>query len=135
MTIRQWPILVALVSLLSLGLSAPSALARNQKPDKAGKSDGQRARPVRRQVIVVDRDGHRRLVQEYFTREGLPPGLAKRESLPPGLQKSLEPIPSALVGLLPPVPPYYSRYLAGRDLVIIDTRTNIVVVLIRDARP
>ena len=29
------------------------------------------------------------MVADYYSREGLPPGLAKRESLPPGLAKQL----------------------------------------------
>lgn len=97
-------------------------------------------------VVVIDRDGHRRIVTEYYTRESLPPGLAKRESLPPGLQRQLRErgrlppglqkrlvvVPGPLASQLPPVPPYYTRYFAGRDLVIVDTRTNTIVNVILD---
>jgi hypothetical protein len=107
----------------------------------------ERARP--RDVIVIDRDGHRRIITEYFSREGLPPGLAKRQSLPPGLakqlrergrlppglQKRLTPVPYSLAGRLPPQPPYYSRYFVGRDLVILDRRTQRVVAVIPDVVP
>ena len=43
--------------------------------------------PITEQPVVIDRDGHRRIVTHYFSRESLPPGLAKRQSLPPGLQR------------------------------------------------
>ncbi len=96
-------------------------------------------------VVVIDRDGHRRIVTEYYTRESLPPGLAKRQSLPPGLQRQLRErgrlppglqkrlvlVPAPLLSQLPPVPPYYTRYFAGRDLVVVDTRTNTIVNVIR----
>ena len=97
-------------------------------------------------VVVIDRDGHRRIVTQYFTRESLPPGLARRQSLPPGLQRQLRErghlppglqkrlviVPGPLVSQLPPVPPYYTRYFAGRDLIVVDTRTNTIVNVIRD---
>ena len=97
-------------------------------------------------VVVIDRDGHRRIVTEYYTRESLPPGLAKRQSLPPGLQRQLRErgrlppglqkrlvvVPGPLLSQLPPVPPYYTRYFAGRDLVVVDTRTDTIVNVIRD---
>lgn len=166
--------LVALVWMLSLGMfalpahaaagatqgdgrsdqkEAPTAKdARPAKGDHPRKSDEQKARtetPRAREgsnVVVIDQDGHRRVVHEFFTRGTLPPGLAKRESLPPGLskqlrekgrlppglQKRLTPVPPALGSRLPAVPAYYSRYFAGRDLVIVDTRTNRIVSVIRD---
>lgn len=121
--------------------------AKNRQPGKGNKAraETRRATPVPTNV-VIDQDGHRRVVHEYVTRETLPPGLAKRESLPPGLskqlrergrlppglQKRLTPVPPALGSRLPAVPPYYSRYFAGRDLVVVDTRTGRIVSVIRD---
>jgi hypothetical protein len=104
-----------------------------KKDDKAG-------------AIGVDRDGHVRVIREYGRGGSLPPGLAKRRSLPPGLrnqlrergalppglQKHLIPVPAPLLVRLPPVPPYYRRYFAGDDLLVVDTRTNRLVALIRD---
>ena len=103
----------------------------------------------RRDGRAIDRDGYCRVVTEYYSREGLPPGLAKRNSLPPGLakqlrergrlpaglQKRLTPLPPTLIRRFPPAAPYYSRYFAGRDLVIIDRRTNRIVDVIPDALP
>lgn len=97
-------------------------------------------------VIVVDRDGHHRVIREYAVAGSLPPGLAKRDSLPPGLrnqlrergtlppglQKRLVPVPEALVTRLPAVPSYYTRYFAGDDFIVVDTRTNRIIAIVRD---
>jgi hypothetical protein len=150
-------------SLLSAALvvllGSPSAFAqkhdkhRGKKQAKAATVRGDTAprtntayrRDVRdRDVIVFDRDGHRRIITDYYSREGLPPGLAKRESLPPGLakqlrergrlppglQKRLYPVPQPLLGRLPASPPYYSRYFVGRDLVVLDRRTQRIVAIV-----
>ena len=144
-------------AVLILVLGSPSAFA--DKNDKGkGKKHGTMAatadtayrRDVRDdRVVVIDREGHRRVVTDYYNREGLPPGLAKRESLPPGLakqlrergrlppglQKRLYPVPQPLLGRLPAAPPYYSRYFVGRDLVVLDRRNDTVVAVIHDALP
>lgn len=97
-------------------------------------------------VVVVDRDGHQRIVRAYVTRGNLPPGLAKRKALPPGLAKQLRengalppglqpyftPVPQDIVVQFPVLPAYYHRYFAGNDFVVVDTRTNRIVLLIRD---
>ena len=102
--------------------------------------------PIAEQAVVIDRGGHRRIVTQYYSHESLPPGLAKRQSLPPGLQKQLRerghlppglqkrlvPVPGPLVSQLPKLPPYYDRYFAGRDFIIVDRRTNVIVALIPD---
>lgn len=107
--------------------------------DKDGKKDGAA-------TVVIDRDGHLRVIHEYARAGSLPPGLAKRQALPPGLreqlrengqlppglQKRLVVVPVALGRRLPPVPPYYRRYFAGDDLLVIDSRTNQVVAILRD---
>lgn len=116
-----------------------------QKADKkADKRDDRRGDTTR--VIVVDRDGHHRIIREYALGGSLPPGLAKRESLPPGLrnqlrergalppglQKRLVPVPAPLLTRLPGIPSYYQRYFIGDDLIVLDTRSNNVVAIIRD---
>src|SRR5439155_19199024 len=96
--------------------------------------------------VVVDRDGHVRVIREYARGGALPPGLAKRQSLPPGLreqlrergalppglQRRLVPVPAPLVARLPGIPSYYQRYFIGDDLIVVDTRTNRLVTVIRD---
>ena len=115
--------------------------------EKADDRGDEKAR--RDDVVVIDREGHRRVAREYYTSNALPPGLAKRQSLPPGLQKQLRergtlppglqqqltPVPPALGGRLPRVPAYYTRYFAGRELLVVDTRTNRIVSIIPDVIP
>lgn len=110
---------------------------RDDRPDS--RRDGPNER-----VVVIDRDGHTRIIRDYG--RNLPPGLAKRESLPPGLrrqlrergtlppglQKRLVLVPADLGARLPDVPTYYTRYFAGDDLIIIDTRTNTIAAIVRD---
>lgn len=136
---------IVVFSALSLAVPASAALVgqgrgrgQAKTSEKVEKKDG------RPQAIVVDRDGHVRVVREYIRAGSLPPGLAKHEplppglrkqlrergALPPGLQKRLVPVPALLITQLPPVPPYYQRYFAGEDLLVIDTRTNRIVVII-----
>ena len=153
-------------AVLVVFLGSPAAFADHHKGGKGDKHHGRTttaprtftARPTgtsghkavdRRDVIVIDRDGHRRVVADYFSREGLPPGLAKRQSLPPGLERQLRergrlppglekrliPIPGPLAGRLPAQPPYYSRYFIGRDLVILDRRTDRIAAIIPNVVP
>jgi hypothetical protein len=151
---------IILFSAFSLAIPAADALAgqgrgggQAKKADKADKADKDKAdkdkadkKDGRPEAIAVDRDGHIRVIREYARGGSLPPGLAKRESLPPGLRKQLRergalppglqrrlvPVPAYLVTRLPPVPPYYRRYFAGDDLIVIDTRTHRIAVIILD---
>lgn len=149
--------LFAAVAVLSFGMigyptisSAGTAHAIEQKGKAKGhdkdkdKDKDKKADATR--IVVVDRDGHQRIVREYVTRGNLPPGLAKRKTLPPGLAKQLHengelppglqsyftPIPQDVVVRFPVLPAYYHRYFAGNDFVVVDTRTNRIVLLIRD---
>ena len=137
---------VAIVTV-ALALAAPPAQAQGRghekaKPEKAQAADKDKGKHD--QVVVIDRDAHVRVIHEYALRGSLPPGLAKREALPPGLSKQLHengalppglekrlvPVPVVLLDRLPPVPTYYHRYFAGDDLLVIDVRTNRLVVRI-----
>jgi len=91
-----------------------------------------------------------RIIREYYTRSsthGLPPGLAKRGgnlppglqkhlqrngTLPPGLQKRLEPLPTDLNRRLPGIPDDWSRVILGRDVLLIDRRTNRILDIIEN---
>ena len=115
---------------------------KNEKAEK--KEDKREDRRDDGREIAVDRDGHVRVIHEYARGGSLPPGLAKRQALPPGLRaqlherselppglrKQLVAVPRPLVVRLPPVPPYYHRYFAGDDLLVIDSRTNRIVAII-----
>jgi len=151
----------ALVVLSALSIAVPPAFAgqgqgqghgQDKKPAKvkaekhenkaANKADPHGAATP----VVVDRDGHVRVIRDYAHAGSLPPGLAKREALPPGLraqlrehgtlppglQKRLVPVPAPLIARLPGVPSYYHRYFIGEDLVVLDTRSNLIVALVPD---
>jgi hypothetical protein len=130
-----------LVTLLAISLAPRAAFAAQGRG--RGHANG-RGAVVSDQAVVIDRDGHRRIVRDYYRNNALPPGLAKRQSLPPGLekqlrergelppglQKRLTPVPAPLAARLPGLPPYYSRYFAGTDLLVVDTRSNRIVSVI-----
>lgn len=138
---------VLLVSLLAI--SAIPGVAFAAQGRGRGHGSGQGSEKVakvnaRDKAIAIDRDGHRRIVHEYYTQQALPPGLAKREALPPGLakqvrergelppglQKRMTRVPAPLAARLPGLPGYYSRYFAGNDLIIVDDRSNRIVSVI-----
>ena len=91
-----------------------------------------------------------RMIREYYTHsntKGLPPGLAKRGgnlppglqkhlqrngTLPPGLQKRLEPLPVDLDRRLPRIPEDWGRVILGRDVLLIDRRTNRILDIIEN---
>jgi hypothetical protein len=82
-------------------------------------------------------------VREWYDhhRDGLPPGLAKRDrlppglerqleargTLPPGLQKKIQPCPEELERRLPPPPPDCRHVIVGGHLVLLNTRSFLVV--------
>ena len=130
MTMKRLGIAVV-VTAIALAATPRSAFA-----EKGGKHHG----PKVYRTTTLDK--------HYYKHRGLPPGLAKRDSLPPGLAKQLRErgrLPAGLQKRLTPVspdwgrpyralPPHQARYFAGRDLVIVDTRTNRVVSIVRNAR-
>lgn len=67
--------------LVSALLSSSPTLAKpghGRGRGKEGKEKGRVTAPIAEREVAIDRDGHRRIVTEYFSRESLPPGLAKR---------------------------------------------------------
>ena len=132
-----------LITLSTIGLLAVSLVALGgcaTYPSTSGK------------VVVHDRDTHvrvafsvrdRTLIREYY-RHHLPPGLAKRSSLPPGLQKQVkrrgqlppglrkERLPRELELKLSSLPSGYVRFRIGMDVVLMNTRTQIVVDVVKD---
>ncbi len=58
-------------------------------------------------------------------RERLPPGLAKRDTLPPGLQGRL--LPRELESRLAVLPVAYVRVIIGRDVVLMNRDTRVVL--------
>lgn len=131
-------------------MPAPALLAaaiNSQGNKKAAKPSKDKGKDHDAAVIInIDLDGHRRTVREYVTRGNLPPGLAKRRALPPGLSKQLRekgalppglrdyytPVPAEWNARFPAIPAYYTRYFVGSHLIIVDTRNDTLVSLIRD---
>jgi hypothetical protein len=86
----------------------------------------------------------RELIRAYFKEHGLPPGIAKREDLPPGQQKQIQKkgtlppgiakraLPGRLESQLSPLPEGYVRVMVGVDIVLLDTRTQVVIDIIKD---
>ena len=109
-----------------------AATPRQAFADKGGKHHGRKA------YYTTTADKHRGLPPGLAKRDSLPPGLARqlreRGRLPPGLQKRLTPVPAGWGRAYPAWSRHHARYFAGRDLVIVDTRTHRVVSIIRDAR-
>ncbi|MHB8654459.1 MAG: hypothetical protein ACYDA9_11320 [Terriglobia bacterium] len=121
---------------------------RNEGRGKKGGSNYYRT--GRRQVgVTVFGTRDRDLISGYYRNQysSLPPGLAKsggnlppglerqlerNGTLPPGLQKNFQPFPPELDRQLPPLPPYYSRGVIGTSVVIYNTRTRLIVDVIRD---
>lgn len=98
-------------------------------------------------VAFSDRD--RQLVSEYYAAPArrVPPGLAKRERLPPGLEKQLQRngrlppglqgrgLPGDLEARLSRLPEGYARIVIGGDIVISNTRTQVVVDILKGVVP
>jgi hypothetical protein len=123
---RLWITLV--VATVALAGTPHSAFA-----DKGGKHHG---RTVYYRTTTVDK--HRGLPPGLASRDSLPPGLAKqlreRGRLPPGLQKRLTPVSPRWGMPYRALPRHHVRYFAGRDLVIVDSRTHRVVSVVRNVR-
>ena len=102
--------------------------------DKSAIEDYYKGREGRKKK---DKHGERGMPPGLAKRGGdLPPGLAKRGSLPPGLAKrdrlpadvAYEPLPRDLEAKLPPLPSRdYIRVKVGKDLVILDQKTRVVL--------
>lgn len=90
-----------------------------------------------RQVAVQISARDRSVIEDYYAGKknlppglakragGLPPGLAKRDKLPPGLRS--DPLPADLERRLARLPTGYARVRIGGDVVLIDSRTRVVL--------
>jgi hypothetical protein len=126
MTTKRFGMVLGVAAVLVAG--AP----QHAFADKGPKHHG------RKTYYATTADQHRGLPPGLAKRHSLPPGLAKqlreRGRLPPGLQKRLTPVPSGWRHPHESLGPHQARYFAGRDLVIVDTRTHRVVSIVRNAR-
>lgn len=95
-------------------------------------------------VVFTDHD--RRLIHDYYEPryKKLPPGQVKKGRLPPGHawrvrhgqrisdDAQLRYLPYALDQRLSRLPPEYVRVIIGTDVVIMNTRTRVVVDILED---
>lgn len=122
-------------------------------------NDGGKA--AQRIVERIFSEAERAVIEEYYRtrhaddvkksksgkgkgREGLPPGLAKKDRLPPGLEKQLRrngtlppglvrnDLPLSLQNKLYPPHKGTKRILVGRDIVLIDTKTDLILDIMHD---
>ena len=100
---------------------------------------------VRVKVIFSDHD--RKIIHQYYSgnkRKKIPPGLAKKKRLPPGLEKQIKKhgklppglehryLPHDLERRLERLPGDYVRIRVGTDIVLMETRTRLVLDVITD---
>jgi hypothetical protein len=140
------------VTLLTIGTLAlgTSALAKGAEHG-GGKG---KEKVVEKKVVkkTVVKNGHKGGKVVFSTREhstiteyyrvhkvkhkALPPGIRKQlvrnGTLPPGLEKQFYVFPGELNRRLPVLPVYCRRGFVGYDVVVIDTRTNIILDIIHD---
>lgn len=137
-----------LLPLLIGGGDSALAQGRGHGPKPKVKHEKHVTTEHERHAVAIDRDGHRRVIVDYY-RDGLPPGLARREqlppglrmqlrergTLPPGLQKRLIVVPAPLGRRLPPIPTSSRRYFVGNDLIVIDPQRNVILGIVPDVLP
>jgi len=90
-----------------------------------------------RTVVDVRFSDHDRVAIEQYYRSGksnkTPPGLAKRDTLPPGLQGRL--LPRELETRLTALPVAQVRVIVGRDIVLMQRETRVVLDILYGAIP
>jgi hypothetical protein len=146
----NWKDAVAVVAVLLMAQAASAQGRGNGKPARAGEGkaagEGKGAKEKSVTVsVVVDRDGDRRVVREYFRQQSLPPGLAKKDlppglakqlrergQLPPGLEKHMVEVPASLHARMPPLPPSHHRYFVGGDMIVVDLSNKVVIAVVGD---
>ena len=146
-----------LVTLLAIGTLAfgTSAFAKGAEHGGGKSKEKVVQKTVVKKTVVkktVVRDGHKGGKVVFSTREhsaitdyyrvhrvkhkALPPGIRKQlvrnGALPPGLEKQFYVVPVELDRRLPVLPVYCRRGFVGYDVVVIDTRTNIILDIIHD---
>lgn len=94
-------------------------------------------------IVFSDRD--RGLIRDYYAvrAKPLPPGLAKKNKVPPGHAKQMAEgrvppglegryLPADLEGRLSRLPEGYVRVIIGADVVLMNSRTRLVLDILRD---
>jgi len=94
-------------------------------------------------AMIVISSSDRDIISRYYAHrkvKPMPPGLAKRNQLPHGLAKrdtlprglSERRLPGDLVRQLSPAPTGHVRVIVGTDVVLMNSRTRVVMDIYRD---
>ncbi len=129
---------IVLLIATALGLAA-CATAQTREVDIG-------VRGKEQSIRIVFSDHDRNLIRDYYSTRAkhVPPGLAKKGKIPPGHAMQIErwgklppgiasrPLPDDLERRLSALPEGYARIAIGADIGILDTRTRVIVDLIKD---
>ncbi len=108
--------------------------------DKVVEKKAVKKGPKGGEVVVFTTHEHSTITEYYrvhkVKHKKLPPGIRKQlvrnGALPPGWEKNFYAFPPELNHRLPVLPVYCRRGFIGYDVVVIDTRTNIILDIIHD---
>lgn len=93
-------------------------------------------------VSFAERDRH--IIRDYYKFHPLPRSSPSRFDMPPALQKqmvrngalppvsSIEQLPAELEMKLKPLPEGYVRVRLGPDIMIVDSRNNLIIDILKD---
>ena len=122
---------------LLLSLAASNALVG--QGNGKGKGWGKGKEKGEAETVVVFTGKDRDVVREYFrghpsfvaSKGPLPKGLAKKlergKPLPPGWRERMVALPVEVETYLPPEPPWVQRGYVDGSVVLLDTRSNLVI--------
>jgi len=141
---------ISWIFVLVFGLSFSLSIAAPQGKGKGvskGKSTTQKKTKAANQAAQGRAFGkdQENIIRNWFSENGLPPGLAKREqlppglqgqlhkngTLPPGLQKHIHPLPKALERSLPKPSPGLKRGVIGDHFVLVEENSEKVLDIIQ----
>jgi hypothetical protein len=96
------------------------------------------ANPTERAILFSGED--RQTIDHFFRRQGTQNGgnggkarrdpLLIRERVPQGVPT--RPLPHALDHQLPPLPPGYARLILGRDVLLVERRSQTILDIVRE---
>ncbi len=140
----SWIFVLVFGLSFSLSIAAPQGKGKAVSKEKSNTQKKTKAAGQAAEGRAFGKD-QEKTVRNWFSENGLPPGLAKREqlppglqgqlqkngTLPPGLQKRIQPLPKALERSLPKPSPGLKRGIIGGDLVLVEETSKKVLDIIR----
>ena len=146
----RWLILTAVILSVSIGSISPSLGQQSPRVEFSAAEKGIIAAYLTSNphLLIDDEPEGRGQGKGQAKGKGksgdMPAGLGGRDQLPPGLQMHIErngtlppglekrDLPSDLTGLLPQVQRGTRRVIVGRDIVLMDIATNVVIDVLAD---